>query len=95
MNEMIQPVLAVTLVLGLLGGALYLLRKRGVVFSAAALPFSRQVPTPRQLKVIERISLGPHHALHLIRVGDRVLLVATAPGSCQLMDSPKGQGATL
>jgi hypothetical protein len=36
--------------------------------------------------VIERVSLGPHHALHLVRAGDRLVLIATAPSACQLLD---------
>lgn len=47
MTDILQPVLAVLLVLGLLGGALFLLRKRGVVSHGSG-----------QLKLIERIPLG-------------------------------------
>ena len=87
MTDILQPVSAVVLVLSLLGGALYFLRRRGAAsFSYVASPFGRQGTTLRQLKVIERVPLGPQHALHLVRVGDRLVLIATAPGSCQMMD---------
>lgn len=87
MTEILQPIAAVTLVLTLLGGVLYVLRKRGVAsFSEAALPFGRPANI-RQLKVMEKLPLGAQHALHLVRVGDRLILVATAPGSCQMMDT--------
>jgi hypothetical protein len=33
------------------------------------------------------VPLGAHHALHLVRVGERLMLVATAPGSCQVLDA--------
>jgi flagellar biogenesis protein FliO len=88
-TEILQPVAAVTLVLTLLGGLLYVLRKRGLAsFSGmgSPSPFSRS-GNLRQLKVMEKIPLGGQHALHLVRVGDRVILVATAPGSCQMMDT--------
>lgn len=87
MSDILQPVAAVLLVLSLLGGVLYFLRTRGVAsFPNAAIPFGRQA-SPRQLKVVEKLPLGAQHALHLIRVGDRHILVATAPGSCQMMDA--------
>ena len=93
MTEILQPVAAVTLVLILLGGVLYVLRKRGVAsFSDAGSPFGRS-GNGRQLKVMEKVPLGAQHALHLVRVGDRLILVATAPGSCQMMDAaPDGAG---
>lgn len=92
---MLQPILAVILVLSLLGGALWFLRKRGMAsFQNAALPFGRHTAN-RQLKVIERVSLGAQHALHLVRVGDRFVLVATAPGSCQMMESAHKEIAGL
>lgn len=72
--------------MALLGGALLLLKKRGAV-SFAAVPTAR-----RRLEVVERISLGPQHALHLVRAGDRLLLVATAPNSCQILDRAMSSG---
>lgn len=77
--DAIQPLAAVVLVLALLGGVLALLRRRGVV------SFDSR-PASRRMVVVERVALGPQHALHLVRTGGRLLLVATAPGSCQLLD---------
>ena len=79
--EVIQPFAAIVLVMTLLGGALLLLKKRG----GATLRFP--AAGPRRLEVIERVSLGPQHALHLVRTGDRVVLIATAPNSCQLLEA--------
>ncbi|HEX4134866.1 MAG TPA: flagellar biosynthetic protein FliO [Bryobacteraceae bacterium] len=76
--DVVQPVAAIFLVLALLSGALLTLKKRGVV--------SRNIVAGHRLEVVERITLGPHHALHLVRTGGRLLLVATAPNSCQLLD---------
>jgi flagellar biogenesis protein FliO len=74
--DLIQPLAAIVLVAALLGGALFLLKKRG----------GAPLPGLRRLEVIERVSLGPQHALHLVRAGDRLVLIATAPSSCQVLD---------
>jgi flagellar biogenesis protein FliO len=80
--EMIQPLLAVVLVVALLCGSLYFLRLRG----AAAFRLPRiSSGGLRKLEVLERVSLGPHHALHVVRVGDRSIVLATAPSSCQVV----------
>lgn len=89
MTEIIQPVAAVILVLSLLGSLLYVLRKRGIA-SFSSLPSIGG--SARQMKVVERVPLGAQHALHLVRVGERVILVATAPGSCQILETiPRGE----
>ena len=74
--DVLQPIAAVALVLGLLGLALFFLRKRGVA------SFQRG---QRRIEVVERTILGPHHALHLVRIGGRSVVVATAPSSCQVI----------
>ena len=74
--DLIQPLAAILFVAALLGGVLLLLKRRGGGSTGLA----------RRLEVIERVSLGPHHALHLVRAGDRLVLIATAPSSCQLLD---------
>ena len=89
MTDILQPAAAVILVLGLLGALLYALRRRGMA-SFSVLP-ARQ-GTPRQMKVVERVPLGAQHALHLVRVGEKLILVATAPGSCQLLDTIQREG---
>jgi flagellar biosynthetic protein FliO len=88
----LQPILAVILVLGLLGGVLFFLRRRGIASFSA---FPASPVKARQLKVVERVPLGAQHALHLVRVGDRLILVATAPGSCQVLDAAVREGAGL
>jgi flagellar biogenesis protein FliO len=84
--DAIQPVLSVLLVLGLLGGALYWLRVKGVArFSGKGLgAFGRQ--GGRQMQAIERLPLTPQHSLHLVSVGGRTLLVAVSPGGCSVVD---------
>lgn len=86
MTDLVQPLGAVILVLGLLVATLYFLRRHGVASftgGGAFRPQSRE----RHMKVVERMALGPQHALHLVRVGERMILISTSPGSCQLIDS--------
>ncbi len=84
--DVIQPFAAIIFVMALLGGALLLLKRRG----GATLRFP--AAGPRRLEAIERISLGPQHTLHLVRAGDRTLLIATAPTCCQILDSAVSLG---
>lgn len=81
--DILQPIAAIVLVMALLASVLVLLRKRG----AAAFRLPGAAGSPRRLEVVERVSLGPQHALLLVRVGGRTLLVGTAPNSCQLLDT--------
>jgi flagellar biogenesis protein FliO len=74
--DVVQPLAAIVLVMALLGGVLLILKKRGAA----------SVSVSHWLEVVERVSLGPQHALHLVRAGGRVLLVVTGPNSCQLLD---------
>jgi flagellar biogenesis protein FliO len=85
--DVLQPFTATLFVMALLGGAFMLLKKRG----AATIRFP--AAGTRRLQVVERVSLGPQHALHLVRTGDRMVLIATAPNSCQLLDAafPEGE----
>jgi flagellar biogenesis protein FliO len=74
--DFLQPIAAVGFVLALLGVALMALKKRGVAsFHGKS----------RRMETVERLSLGPNHALHLIRVDGRSVLVATAPTSLQVL----------
>jgi flagellar biogenesis protein FliO len=76
--DAIQPLAAIVLVVALLSGGLLVLKKRSAAFPGGT--------AQRHLEVVDRVSLGPHHSLHLVRAGGRLLLVATAPNSCQLLD---------
>ena len=68
-------------VLALLIGALWWLRRRGLV--GVAFPARRAA---RRLESLDRLALGPQHVLHLVRFRDRALLVAASPGGCVLLD---------
>jgi len=73
---------AVAGVLTLLGLTLRFWRRRGL----AGLPMARNKPA-RRLECLERLPLGPHHTLHLVRMGGTALLVASSPGGCSLVQS--------
>jgi len=79
--EPIRQVWAVSVVLSLLAGSLWWLRRKGL---------ARYVPRGRgreTLQAVERLSLGPQHALHLVRLAGRGLLVGTSPAGCAVLES--------
>ena len=80
--DFLSSLAAVLLVLGLLGGALLLLRSRG----AASFHLPRLAAAgPRSMQVVERVTLGPQHALHLVRISGRSFVIVTSPTACQLL----------
>lgn len=76
--ESLQQIGAILLVLGLLGSALYFLKKKKLA------GFNPGFSGGRRLHVLERVSLGPQHTLCLVRVDEKVVMVTTSPGSCQV-----------
>lgn len=67
-------------------------RAAGAVRAAA-----RALATPRlgnggpaeggcRVRIEQRLALGPQHALVMLRIRDKHLLVATSPAGCQLID---------
>ena len=73
---------AVLLVLALLSALVYGLRGKRLPGFARDLRFASG---PKRLQVIERVALTAQHTLCLVRVGDRELIVTTAPGNCQVV----------
>ena len=48
----------------------------------------------RKLELVERLPLGPQHSLHLVRLGETMLLLAASPGGCRLIERrPTAAGA--
>ena len=80
--EVFQQAVAVVAVLGLLAATLWWLRRRGL----AGVVLGRK-PGGRRLEALERLSLGPHHTLHLVRLGETALLLALSPTGCTLVQS--------
>jgi flagellar biogenesis protein FliO len=85
--DVLQPILAVLFVLGLLCTALWIFRRKG--WATGAAPIRRRRDLPKQLEVIDGLTLTPHHSLHLVRLADRVLLVGLSPQGCSLLDTQK------
>jgi len=82
--EFLQQMAAAALVLGLLGAVLWFLRRRGWAAPAGK--------ARHRLEALERLPLGPNHALHLVRLGPRTLLVASSPAGCALIEAvPSGE----
>jgi flagellar biogenesis protein FliO len=79
--DVLQQIAAVTVVLALLAATLWRLRRRGF----AGLPLVRK-PAGRRLEHLERLPLSPQHTLHLVRLGDRALVVASSPAGCALLE---------
>lgn len=82
--ETLGPLAAVAGVLALLGGTLWLLRRRGMVAGF------RNKTAGRRLECVERLALGPQHILHLVRVGGQPMIVATFPGGCARLAAAPG-----
>jgi flagellar biosynthetic protein FliO len=80
--EAIQQILAVAVVLLLLCATLWVLRRRG--FAGVVVG---KKSAGRRIVCLERLPLGPHHALHLVRVGETELLLAVSPSGCALLET--------
>ena len=81
--EILSQTLSVLAVLGMLGGALWWLRRKGLAQFA---PMGSRRKAGRQLEVIERLPLTPQHSLHLVRIADKSVVVAVSPSGCSVLD---------
>ena len=82
--ELLYQLSAVGLVFGLLGTALWALRRRGLI---AGRGIMRGRKAGGRLERLERLALTPHHTLHLVRVADRALLIGAHAAGCTLLDT--------
>ena len=82
---LMQQLTMVLVVFALLGALLWLMRRRG------GLAFAPRRSGGRQLEVLERVPLTPHHALHLVRISGKVVLIGTAPSACTLLDQSNSE----
>ena len=76
---------AVITVLGMLGGALWWLRRKGLAQFA---PAGSRRKACRRIELIERLTLTPQHSLHLVRIADKAVLIALSPTGCTVLDCP-------
>jgi flagellar biosynthetic protein FliO len=70
----------VAVVLALLLLTLWWLRRRGI----ASVTLGRKT-SARRLESLERLPLGPQHALHLVRLGGSALLISSSAAGCALI----------
>jgi flagellar biogenesis protein FliO len=77
--DVIRQFGGIVLTLGLLAAALWWLRRKGVTQWRGG----RAI----YLEVIESKGLGPGHTLHLVRVADRVMALATHGAGCTLLEA--------
>ncbi len=87
---MFQQTLAILLVLALLAGTLFLLRKKGVAQFPIGMP--RSANRARQMQVIERLSLTPHHSLHLVTIREDIFVVGVSPSGLNVVANLAGPG---
>lgn len=83
-----EQMLAVALVAALLAGTLTWLRRRGFPrLTGNGLRLRR----PRRLEMLDRLSLTPQHSLHLVRLGNRTILLGRSPSGLALLDTAEGR----
>jgi flagellar biosynthetic protein FliO len=80
--EMVGQFAAVAAVLALAAATSWWLRRRGL-----AGPLMPRKAGGRRLESVGRLPLGPQQTLHLVRLGERALLVASAPSGCVLLQT--------
>ena len=82
--EILRQLLAVLFVLGLLGAAVWVLRRNGRAGWRGGFHRRRE---PGLLAAADRLALSPQHSLVLVRVAGRALLLAVYPAGCTLLES--------
>lgn len=81
--------LAGALVVVLLVGTLAWLRRKGLVRSAGS---GLRLRRPRRLEHVDRLALTAQHSLHLVRMGNRAVLLGRSPSGLALLDSSEWHG---
>lgn len=81
--EIVRQLLAVVLVVALAAGSAWWLR-RGAPLRPARWPARGRT---RRLELLERLPLGPHQSLCLVRSGERILTLLVHSGGGLLLES--------
>jgi hypothetical protein len=89
--EIMDPMPAVAAVLAVLAIALWWLRKKGAI----RFPRAGVRRHGRRLESMDRLALSPNHALHLVRLDDRAILVAQSPAGLVLLDGTAAPAAGI
>jgi flagellar biogenesis protein FliO len=93
--QLTEQIGMVLLVFALLGGLLWFAKRRGLASIPSFPKGLGRGGNGRRLEVLERVALTPQHALHLVRVSERTVLIATGPSSCTLLDAPVSLDSSL
>ena len=92
--EIARPLISLSVVFVLLAAAVWALRRGrlswGPTRRGGAGLWGRRCWNT--LEPVERVPLTPHHALHVVRIAGKILVVATHPGGCSLLVEA-GRGA--
>ena len=82
-----QQFLAVIAVFGMLGAALWWLRRRGLATVGLPVGLAKRRQSGAALQAVERVGLTPTHSVHLVRAGDRAILLACSQAGCQVVET--------
>jgi len=85
--DLARQSLAITFVLGLLWAGLWLLKRRGLVRSTGG------QSSRGSLESCGKLSLTAQHSIHLVRIGDRNLVLAVHPGGITFLCDASGAPA--
>ena len=81
--ENLQQTFGVLVVFGLLGATLWWLRRRGLAhFTGIARRRKGGI-----LQSVECLPLSASNVLHLVRIADRAILIASSPAGCHVVES--------
>lgn len=90
--DLIPQFTAIVGVFALLGLTLWQLRKRGAVQLSSKMPF--RLPSGQKMsqrgKILEHVDvlqLSPTHALSVVKMADRAILIGTSPSGFYLVES--------
>jgi hypothetical protein len=91
-GSIVRQVCAIVLVFGLLGVTFWKLRRGGSPTAflarwASNSPLRKTVRRGRAFELVERCALTPQHALHLIRIQGREIVIATHPQGCTVLEN--------
>jgi flagellar biogenesis protein FliO len=82
--DIVRQSLAITFVFALLWAALWFLRKRGNI----RIGFPRARAAHGVLESRGKLALGPQHSIHVLRIGERNMVVAVHPAGVTLLCPP-------
>ena len=87
--DIARQALAIAFVFALLGAALWLLRRKGTSRLLRSRPAAGS-----PLTACGRLTLGPQHSVHLVRVGDHNLVLGVHPAGITLLCDFAGAAAS-